>query len=65
MFAYGKLLFYDGNPLPMPCKRLCRQFSMANENFPSPAEISTIYAAGNAATQSDLDTSVSYLQTLV
>lgn len=64
VFAYGKSLFYNGNPLPMSCKRLCRQFSMANEDFPSlTSEISTIYAAGNASTQSDLDPTLSYFQT--
>lgn len=35
VFAYGKQLFYNGMPLSMSLKRLCRQFALANEDFPS------------------------------
>lgn len=56
MFAYGKNLFLKGMPLCMSQKRICRMFAMANDQFPSlEAEISTIFGAGNAATQSDVD----------
>ncbi len=49
----------------MSLKRLCRMFATANNDFPSlQSEISTLFAAGNAASRSDLCTTIPYFMSL-
>lgn len=65
VFQYGKQFFYHRNPLPLSEKRSCRQFPLANNDFPSlSSEISTIFGSGNSATQQDLCHTIAFLSSL-
>lgn len=55
LFIYGKFIIYNGCPLSLSQKKICRFFPMSNEGFPTiETAISSIAANCSAACSSDI-----------
>lgn len=62
LFIYGKFIIYNGCPLSLSQKKLCRYFPMSNEGFPTiETAISSISANCSAASSSDISPIIPFL----
>ncbi|UHK03252.1 MAG: RNA-dependent RNA polymerase [Hangzhou rhabdovirus 5] len=61
-FIYGKFPVYEGKPMSMSLKKICRMGRLTNQGQQSPeSSLSSITANASAATASDYDPLLSYI----